>query len=399
MRPFSLSRGFFFQLLVVMFFSLLLAHTAAAFAVNLTVIQDHAFIDNRPTDDPLLTGLNLNLEVTVTDSVGGNAALSGGTATFTSSNPSFPFSGTMSWDSGRNRFVYTHIVTPAQFSSITGTFTFTITDANGTVQDTSHPLDYLEMLQFPTNMQFSNQSTTAAFTFTDPNPGPPSGIIRAYQLQIYQVVSGNLVGVYASSYHLTPSFALPRGVLTIGHAYDFRVSIIDADIAEIGQAIHDATESRSNGWAFNFAPATTAVKTNTNDFDGDGKTDIGIFHPSTGSWFIIPSSTGVPYGVAWGSSTDTPVPGDYDGDGKTDIAIFHPSTGSWFVIPSSTGVAYGVAWGSSTDIPVPGDYDGDGKTDIAIYHPDTGSWFVIPSSTGVAYGVAWGSSTDIPLTQ
>ncbi len=133
------------------------------------------------------------------------------------------------------------------------------------------------------------------------------------------------------------------------------------------------------------------------DYDGDGKADIAIFHPSTGSWFIIPSSTGVAYGVAWGSSSDIPVPGDYDGDGKADIAIFHPGTGSWFIIPSSTGIPYGVAWGSSSEIPVPGDYDGDGKTDIAIYHPDTGSWFVIPSSTGVAYGVAWGSSSDIPV--
>ncbi len=133
------------------------------------------------------------------------------------------------------------------------------------------------------------------------------------------------------------------------------------------------------------------------DYDGDRKSDIAIYHPETGSWFIIPSSTGVPYGVAWGSSTDIPVPGDYDGDGKKDIAIFHPNTGSWFIIPSSTGVPYGVAWGSSTDIPVPGDYDGDGKTDIAIFHPGTGSWFIIPSSTGVPYGVAWGSSTDIPV--
>jgi len=25
--------------------------------------------------------------------------------------------------------------------------------------------------------------------------------------------------------------------------------------------------------------------------------------------------------------------------------IYRPSTGSWFIIPSSTGIAYGVAWG------------------------------------------------------
>jgi hypothetical protein len=66
------------------------------------------------------------------------------------------------------------------------------------------------------------------------------------------------------------------------------------------------------------------------DFDGDGKTDIAIYRVSTGAWWIIPSSTGSPYGVGWGgSSSDIPVPGDYDGDGKTDIAIFRVSTGAW----------------------------------------------------------------------
>ena len=35
--------------------------------------------------------------------------------------------------------------------------------------------------------------------------------------------------------------------------------------------------------------------------------------------------------MRFGSAGDVPVPGDYDGDGRTDIAIFRPSTSEWFI--------------------------------------------------------------------
>ena len=35
---------------------------------------------------------------------------------------------------------------------------------------------------------------------------------------------------------------------------------------------------------------------------------------------------------------DQAVPGDYDGDNKTDIAIFRPSAGQWWINRSTAGV-------------------------------------------------------------
>ena len=102
------------------------------------------------------------------------------------------------------------------------------------------------------------------------------------------------------------------------------------------------------------------------DFDGDGDTDVSVFRPASGYWFVSGGST-----TSFGTTGDIPVPGDYDGDGDTDVAVYRPSSGYWFV--QGGGIT---KFGTSGDIPVPGDYDGDGDTDMAVFRPSTGYWFV-----------------------
>ena len=124
------------------------------------------------------------------------------------------------------------------------------------------------------------------------------------------------------------------------------------------------------------------------DFDGDGDTDVSIYRPSTGQWFINGVTPGL---VTWGASGDIPVPADYTGDNRTNPAVYRPSTGQWFINGGSPGL---VTWGASGDIPVPADYTGDNRANVAVYRPSTGQWFINGGSPGL---VTWGTTGDIPV--
>jgi beta-N-acetylhexosaminidase len=118
------------------------------------------------------------------------------------------------------------------------------------------------------------------------------------------------------------------------------------------------------------------------DYNGDGRSDLAVWRPSTGVWWVHGVVT-----AQWGKPGDVPVPADYNGDGRVDLAVWRPSTGVWWVHGVVTA-----QWGKPGDVPVPADYNGDGRVDLAVWRPSTGVWWV--------HGVVtaqWGKPGDVPV--
>ncbi len=130
------------------------------------------------------------------------------------------------------------------------------------------------------------------------------------------------------------------------------------------------------------------------DYDGDGKTDIAIYRD--GYWWRLRSATNTVDMVHFGYADDIPAPADYNGDRKAQVAVFRPSNGHWY-IREDTGAWSMIHFGQAGDIPLPADFDGDRKADISIFRPASGTWYRRNSSTGVNIGMHFGIEGDMPL--
>ncbi len=182
-----------------------------------------------------------------------------------------------------------------------------------------------------------------------------------------------------------------------------------------------------------------ASKPVSGDFNGDGKTDIGVLYDygktssgnrtglwtftSTGSGFNSPKQTWDSGSESWRWSAAKVVGGDFNGDGKADIGVLYDlgrnddrnRTELFTFAGNGTGLNAPTkvwdsrddsavkSWNWATSKPVAGDFNGDGKTDIGVLYDygqtdsgnRTGLWNFTSNGNGFAGPkLTWDSRTD-----
>lgn len=236
------------------------------------------------------------------------------------------------------------------------------------------------------------------------------GGTRSYPSSLAIQKNGRIVlGGYADGPSTTDHFALARftvdGALDTSFGGDGRVVTIFADAQSIGDKIQGMALQTDGkliavGEGGTYPPSIAIARYRTSngsnsDFDGDGRSDVSIFRPTNGQWWLKRSSQGV-IAYSFGETGDRIVPGDFTGDGKADVAFWRPSTGWWFILRSEDSSFYSFPFGATSDLPVSGDFDGDGTSDPAVFRPSTGTWYVSRSSDGETSIFAFGTVGDLP---
>lgn len=129
-----------------------------------------------------------------------------------------------------------------------------------------------------------------------------------------------------------------------------------------------------------------------NDFDEDGMTDLSVFRPVNGTWYVDGTSRSDTR--QWGANGDIPLVRAATGSASTGYIVYRP-TNSTFYLQSQTGQFGYFTFGSAGDIPITTNFFSSDGTDYAVFRPSTGTWYLNRFSSVEQY--RFGLNGDIPV--
>jgi Tol biopolymer transport system component len=165
--------------------------------------------------------------------------------------------------------------------------------------------------------------------------------------------------------------------------------------------VFNSSNNSLSAYSFGGTGESTFITGLSDDYDGDGRSDLVTINTAGGvyTWRILQTGSNTVRSVQWGLSTDQTVQADYDGDGRTDIATYRRSTGIWYILLSSNNQPRYEYWGQGpNDFGMVGDFDGDGINDLTVVRPGSSgnpaTWFTRRSSDGAMAVDYWGGGVS-----
>ncbi|MFZ4434698.1 MAG: FG-GAP-like repeat-containing protein, partial [Microthrixaceae bacterium] len=177
------------------------------------------------------------------------------------------------------------------------------------------------------------------------------------------------------------------GFLYVSDSGNHRVRRINLATGVIANFAGDPTGTRA-GADEPMGVSTTDFQPVSGDWDGDGRSDVGVRQISNGTFRLWSGRgwnlTSVPWVQAPGTDYE-PFSGDWNGDGRDDIGIRRISDGRFYFRTGPTWSQSEVGWGTGAGTghqPFTGDWNGDGKDDFGLRSVASGQFFFAP-------GPAW----------